>query len=384
MTRLRGTAAAGLAVVAACVGAIPARAQQRPHTPLTIGANLSGTLAEPDPTANGRGRFRVYDLTARKGQRLDIVMRSKDFDSYLSVGRTIEGITDYLKNDDDGGGNSDARVRFTVPETGTYVVVAQSLAPDGQGAFTLSLDTLPAPIVTPPVPLALGRTVNGTLSETDPMTDSTDSHYDLYTFNAHAGERLQVLMKSSDMDTYVSWGRLNASGEFEASQSDDDGGGGTDSRLRVTPTEGGTYYIRAGTAVGAQTGAYTLVVEERAALPPAPPPLPITPGRQLSGALTTKSAQSDEDTYYDLYRFTGHKGDRITITMRADSFDTFVALGRLEGNRFTELENADDGADGTNSKLEFTLDADGEYVIRATSLFGNATGAYTLLLESTR
>ena len=60
-----------------------------------------------------------------------------------------------------------------------------------------------------------------------------------------------------------------------------------------------------------------------------------------------------------------------------------LALGRLEGNRFTELENADDGADGTNSKLEFTLDADGEYVIRATSLFGNATGAYTLLLEST-
>jgi hypothetical protein len=383
MTRSRGSAAAGLALLAACVAtAAPA---QRAHQPLTIGARLDGTLAPGDPVANGRGRFRVYDLTARKGQRLSIAMHSSDFDAYLSLGRMVEGITDYFKNDDDGGGGStDARIRFTAPETGAYVVVAQALSTDGAGAFTVSLDTLPTPVLTPPMPLQLGKTVSGTLSETDPTVEVDESHYDLYTFNARAGQRLQVSMKSSDLDAYVSWGRLNANGEFEASQSDDDGGGGTDSRLRVTAQEGGQYLIRASSAMGSQTGAYTIVVEERPALPPPPAPASIRAGELVNGALTAQDAQSDEDTYYDLYRFSGRKGDRLTITMRADSFDTFVALGRVDGNRFTELETADDGADGTNSKLEFTLDQDGDYVIRATSLFGNTTGAYTLLLESTR
>jgi hypothetical protein len=383
MTRSRGTAAAGLAVLAACVAA-SAPAQQRGHPTLTIGAKVDGALVAGDPTANERGRFRAYDLPARKGQRLSIAMHSTDFDSYLSVGRTVQGITDYLKHDDDGGGSNDARIRFTVPETGTYVVVAQALSGDGTGAFTVSLDTLPTPVMAPPVGLQPGRVVSGTLTETDPTVESDDSHYDLYTFNARAGQRLQVSMKTSDMDAYVSWGRLNASGEFEASESDDDGGGGTDARLRVTAPADGQYLIRANTAVGGQTGAYTLVVEERAPLPPPPPPAAITVGQQVNGSLSEKDAQSDEDTYYDLYRFAGHKGDRLTITMRADSFDTFVALGRLDGNRFTELETADDGADGTNSKLEFTLDQDGDYVVRATSLFGNTTGSYTLLVESTR
>ena len=377
MSILRGTAAAF--ALAAC--AAPAlRAQSAPQ-PLRIGVPVSGTVAATDPLANGRGAFRVYTFAGRRGQRLSLTMRSTDFDSYLSVGRTVMGITDVVKTDDDGGGNSDARVRFTVPQDGQWLVVAQSLTAEGAGTYTLTLDTLPTPVVKPATPLQLGHVVSGTLTETDPTLEADDSHYQLYTFNARRGQRLQVLMKSSDMDAYLAWGTMK-DGEFQSVETDDDGGGGTDARLRVTAPEDGQYVIRANTALASQTGSYTLVVEERPAAPPPPPPSLIRVGAQVSASLAETDPQTDDDSYYDLYRFAGHRGEHVTITMRSEAFDTFVALGRLEDGRFHELETQDDGADGTNTKLEFTLDADGDYVIRATSLSGSQTGAYTLLLES--
>ncbi|HET6762081.1 MAG TPA: hypothetical protein VFH27_00380 [Longimicrobiaceae bacterium] len=373
----RGTAAAVLALACAATGA----AAQAGPQPLRIGAEATGTLAASDPTANGRGAFRVYQFTGRRGQRLAITMKAKDFDAYLSVGRTVMGITDVVKTDDDGGGGTDARVRFTVPQDGNWLVIAQSLPAEGAGSYTLLLDTLPAPVIRPPVALQMGRTVNATLTETDPTLESDDSHYHMYTLNARRGQRLEITMRSSDMDPYLAWGTMK-NGEFESSSTDDDGGGGTDSRLRVTVPDDGVYYIRANTALAAQTGAYTLMVTERPPAPPPPAPTPIRAGAQVSGTLSATDPQTDDDSYYDLYRYTGHRGERVTITMRSDAFDTFVALGKLDGGRFNELITEDDGADGTNTRLEFTLDSDGEYVIRATSLGGSQTGAYTLLVET--
>jgi hypothetical protein len=377
MTRTR---AAALAAVLAAFAGTGARAQAGPQ-PLRVGVPVSGTLAASDPSINQRGPFRVYQFSARRGQRLSLTMKSTDFDSYLSLGRTVQGITDYVKSDDDGGGGSDARIRFTVPHDGPWLVVAQSLSSGGAGAFTLALDTLPTPVMAAPVALQLGRAVSGTLVETDPTLESDDSHYDLYTFDARRGQRLEVSMRSSDMDAYLAWGTIK-DGEFDSTETDDDAGGGTDARLRVTVPEDGRYVIRANTALAAQTGAYTLVVQERPALPPPPPPAAIRAGATASGTLSEPDPQTDDDAFYDLYRYTGRRGERLTVTMRSDAFDTFVALGRMEGGRFVELETEDDGADGTNTKLEYTLETDGDFVIRATSLSGMQTGAYTLLVES--
>jgi hypothetical protein len=377
---MKKTRAAAVAAALAACSAAGAWAQAGPQ-PLRIGATVNGTLVKGDPAINQRGPFRAYQFTARRGQRLALTMRSSDFDAYLSLGRNVQGVTDYVKNDDDGGGHSDARIRFTVPSDGTWLVVAQALNEDGAGAYTLSLDTLPTPVTAAPIALALGRQVSGTLTETDPTLESDDSHYDLYTFDAKRGQRLEIQMKSSDVDAFLAWGRLK-DGEFDPDETDDDGGGGTDARLRVTVPEDGRYVIRANTALPAQTGAYTLVVQERAPLPPPPPPAAIRAGVLVNGTLSETDPQTDDDAYYDLYRYTGHRGEHLVVTMRADSFDTFVALGRMEGSRFVELLTEDDGADGTNTRLEYTLDADGDYVIRATSLSGQQTGAYTIQVES--
>ncbi|HEX8697053.1 MAG TPA: caspase family protein [Longimicrobium sp.] len=107
----------------------------------------------------------------------------------------------------------------------------------------------------------------------------------------------------------------------------------------------------------------------------------IRAGQTVSGALARTDTRLGDGSYYDTWTYSGRRGERLVIVMRSDAFDTYVAFGRGRGADFEQLETADDGADGTNTRLEVTLPADGEYVIRANSLSQGKTGAYTLALS---
>jgi hypothetical protein len=81
---------------------------------IRLGQTVTAQLADGDPKMSEKGRFRVYRFTGQKGQKLIATMRSNDFDAFLTVARTVSGITDAIATDDDRGGgekNTDARVR---------------------------------------------------------------------------------------------------------------------------------------------------------------------------------------------------------------------------------------------------------------------------------
>ncbi len=374
MNSLRRGAAAALLMAGA---AVPALGQVIPA--IRVGQTVTGTLAESDPTPNERGRFKVYRFEAVAGRPYLVTLRSGDFDAYLRVARNMGGITDVLKEDDDRGGNTDARIRFQAEKAGTYLIVAQSLEAEGKGAFTLQLADAPAPVNTAPRPVQLDQPVQGTLGETDAVEDD-ETFYDSYTIRGRAGQRLQVEMASDSFDTYLNIGRME-NGQFVSKSTDDDGAGeGTNSRMRVTLEEDGEYIIRAN-SVNVGTGPYTLRVTERAASRPATPQA-LRAGTDVRGTLADGDAESDEGALYDLWTYTGRSGESLTITMASSEFDTMLAVGRMENGRFQEISSNDDGPDGTNSRLEVTLPGNGEYVIRTSALGGEGVGAYTVRLES--
>lgn len=107
---------------------------------------------------------------------------------------------------------------------------------------------------------------------------------------------------------------------------------------------------------------------------------PLSPGYETAESLSAGDPRMPDGTRYDLWSFTGREGERVTVTMRSSAFDTFLAVGTLERGEFRALATDDDGADGTDSRVELRLPYDGIYVIRANSLF-SATGPYTLLLQ---
>ena len=369
----------GALVAAAMLGTATTVSAQMVDAPvLPLGRTMDGTLARTDATINERGRFKVYRLDAKAGQRYSIVMRADDFDSYLSVGRIVNGLTDYMASDDDGAGNNNARLRFTPKAAGVYYVVAQALAEDGLGDFTIRMDTLPPKRIVPPIAIAMGAPTTGTLSDTDAEVDEKGPYYDLYKFTARSGQRYVIEMSSSEFDSYVGVGRMDGD-SVKVEETDDDGGGGNNSRLRFTAKEDGEYYIRAQSMAANGTGEYTLKIAERVTAPATISP--IAAGVLVSGELTESDQEADDGTPFDAYKFTVRAGEMVTITMRSTDIDAFLVLGKMDGDSFTSMETDDDGGGSRNSRIEHTFDEAGEYVIRANVVGSPAMGKYTVRVD---
>ena len=238
---------------------------------IRVGEAVHDVIAEEDPTWGTNGRFHLYRFHASEGDRIAIEMSSDDFDTYLVVGDRAGGIFNPIAQDDDSGGDLDARVRFIAPRTGPFWILAQAYAEYGFGSYTLELAALPAPRPVSATPIAVGSSVSGELTEDDPMQEDDESHFDLYTFDAVDGERYSITMSSPAFDTYLHLG--DGTTDFGEITSDDDGGGGTDSRIVFTADFSGTYAIQATSFAPEQTGEYTVTVVELAP----PGPLTVTP-----------------------------------------------------------------------------------------------------------
>ena len=105
-------------------------------------------------------------------------------------------------------------------------------------------------------------------------------------------------------------------------------------------------------------------------------------GESVTGALRSGDQRVEGGGWFDAYRLSARRGERVTISVRSNDFDTFVAVGRV--GRGTELEvlgSDDDGAGGTNSRLTLAAPADGEYVIAVRAFAEEETGSYTVLVR---
>ena len=106
-------------------------------------------------------------------------------------------------------------------------------------------------------------------------------------------------------------------------------------------------------------------------------PRPIAAGEALSGELSLHDAQRRSGKYEDVYRLSGRRGDRVSLTLASADFDTYLVVTGPGG---FSLSNDDaEGASGsTDSGLVIALPADGDYRVAVTSFRPGETGAYRL------
>lgn len=367
---LRGMSslAAGLMLVA---GATTLEAQ---HRPIRMGEMMAGSLTAQDPKILERGPFHTYRLEAKAGDRFIITMNSGDVDAYLWVAKTVGGLTESVVSDDDGGGDTNARLRFRASESGTYYVVAQSLASDGTGAYELKVEVAPpaAPVVA--TPLTAGQVREGTISDSSPLLEdeSPALPYQLYTFTG-TGARVRVTVRSGAFDAYVKVKKV-VGGSEEDVASDDDSGGGTDAM--VTFTANGQYRIYARPLEASSTGAFTISLTEMPVVKITSRPIAI--GQTVSGTIESTDPETDGGQYFHQYAVTAQPGERIRITLRSSRFDAYLTWGRLVGAALENTMTDDDGAGDTDSQLDVIVPRDGTYVIRVHALGGRETGDYQL------
>lgn len=223
------------------------------------------------------------------------------------------------------------------------------------------------------VALTAGQRRTGQLQRGDAVMED-GSLFDIYTYQARAGERLTITMRSSDFDTHLTVARVEG-GDAELIVRDDDSGGGTNSRAEFTVDRDGPIVIAANALSEGMTGSYTIELTAAGGGDR------IAAGQSRNGTLSRTDPQLADSSYYDTYTFQGRQGERLTVSLSSGDFDTYLSVGQVVDGRYREVASNDD-ADGTNSVVEVTLPAAGTYQIRANSYLKNETGAYTLALRS--
>ncbi len=252
--------ASGESPVVASLGPLP--------DPVAIraGQTLSGELTDQDALMGDNSHYDLYSITGRRGDLFRITMRSGAFDSYMAFGRRSGAAFDQIESNDDGAGGQDAKLEVALPDDGTFLIRANSLAAEKYGAYTVQVESVPpgtpgfaGMVDVGRMPRIQGsRTVTGALEITDPKAGD-NTFYDDYLYVGKAGERLIITLRSEAFDTYLHLGKVQ-DGKFSSIATEDDGAGGTDSLMATTLTADGEYVIRVN-SLHKSAGPYTLKVE---------------------------------------------------------------------------------------------------------------------------
>lgn len=228
-------------------------------TPIRFGQTVQGELKENGPEDDGGNLFGGYRFTGTKGQRIQATMRSGDLDAYLELGEAGDEFTALASDDDGLRQGTDARLNFTLPEDGEYVLRARGYSRDQKGLYSLELsDRGPEPGTGS---LLVPSVVRSSLSDLDALTDEGIA-FDAYSFKAKSGDKLRFTLISSSFDAVVEVGE-DKNGSWRSLKSDDDGLSDNHSRLDWTAPRDGTFILRARSYAPASTGSYVLTVERQ-------------------------------------------------------------------------------------------------------------------------
>ncbi|HWQ32012.1 MAG TPA: pre-peptidase C-terminal domain-containing protein [Blastocatellia bacterium] len=102
----------------------------------------SPAITTSDVQTSGGDYLDVYSFSGTQGDQVVITMSSTAFDSFLILNQSNGELLDF---DDNSGGGLNARITRTLPETGTYYIIATPFQPNVTGAYTLTLTKTNAP-----------------------------------------------------------------------------------------------------------------------------------------------------------------------------------------------------------------------------------------------
>lgn len=344
---------------------------------LRVGQAATGTLTAQDPRYGARGAFHTYRLDAKAGTRYQVTMTSDDVDAYVWAARFIGGLTEEIAADDDGGGDTDARLRFRATAAGTYLIVAQSLEVAALGGYELRVEELPPSPPPTTIALKIGEAKEGVLDDGSALLQDgpIEVPYQLFTF-AGRRQRVRVAVRSGAFDAAMRITRVTAAGEEEVG-TDDDSGGGTDAQMTFVAT--GDFRIYAKPLEADKAGPFTVSISEVQVRAVASRPLTI--GQTIEATIESNDPELDDGRNFHQYAVTARPGERLIITLRSSAFDAFLDWGSVGPGGFESSTTDDDSGGDTDARLEVVMPADGTFVIRAHGLERGKLGAYSLIVE---
>ena len=373
---------------------------------LSLGDDVEGLLRETDPVVFD-SPAQAWAVQGQEGQAFSVDLISDDFDAYLMV--EGPGLESWL-NDDDGAGRCDARVTFTFPQTGIYLVVVSTLDVFG-GPFRLVATEQPGPVnpdgcmaLAPteeqPVEMDLGAIIDvGTLDFEATVTGTMTGEEGFYsgrsmqgwTLAGSAGDLIAIELRSAGFDSYL---YLSGPG-FPDPIWDDDGAGNLHSRICVELSETGTYRVLAGPLSDNYPGErYALTASmtdaeslcESFEVSPA-----VMVGRLASLATDGRSLSLGEEVlgFIDLsamrhpetnqliqpWSMPVEAGRTVYVDVVSEDFDPllYVVGPGIDGSLFV-----DDAGDGCNTRVQIDPAVSGTLTLLPGSFYAQASGDFLL------
>jgi hypothetical protein len=288
-----------LIVVVGAVALVLARGDRvPPPQPLVFDVPVQGNLSAGDSHLRDRELADVYTFAAEAGQVISLLMTSGAFDPYLIL-RGPDG--SQVENDDlTAGDHNSSGLEMTLTVPGEYTVYATSYAAERVGSYTLVLrgspsagaaaeesesgpieqtaaavgaaaeaageavvqalpdspGPPPAPEKAGPMQIAVGQTVAGSLTSTDPRRETGQPH-DEWSVEGQAGQTIAVTMQSAELDTYL----IVVHPNMVRTENDDIvAGQNTNSQIVLTLPIAGEYRLLTSCYAPGETGDYTLSV----------------------------------------------------------------------------------------------------------------------------
>ncbi len=355
---------------------------------IIYGENQGGNLNDTLPAV-------TYRFRGSAGDTITIVMNRTggDLNSYLYL---LDSAGELLFEDNDSGGeNGNARITYTLPADGVYVIVASRLGQTQgttSGSYLLDLQSdTAAPIVEDtPVPvlpseyanlpeIAYGETVEGEISNAQ--------FVDFYVFTGQAGDAITIEMISptieespQGLDPLLI---LLDSARIPLAENDDiEEGVIRNARITFTLPQTDYYAIvatRFEQDAGTTSGPYTLTLSGPGAeaTTTSTDPTATLLERLSPPALNPGTPQQDTlDSGAALYTFNATADDTIDLTVTADEgIDTILVLAN---ENLSEVASS-----GTGSLTGITIPKTGPYLVMVAPRFGPASppaGGYILAL----
>lgn len=230
-----------------------------------------------------------------------------------------------------------------------------------------------------------GQVVFGALAPEDPV-DHRDAHYDCHDFVGVAGQSIEIVMRSIDVDAWVALHRgPGCQGEWE--DADDDGGFGfRAAHLEATLDQGGTWSFRASSSDSRDVGDYMIglaVADTPDAARLRADPLTMTVGSEVSGELSPVDANLAPGRYFDCYEVTVAGPVQVMLNVRSADFSPVGHVYRDPSCRrgyIVELDSTSGSGevDPHEFRASGLLPRAGSYFIAVTSGGLRETGAYSM------
>jgi plastocyanin/uncharacterized protein YdeI (BOF family) len=328
--------------------------------PVRLGDRVNGHICTP-----GQRDTYVFDGTAGQEITVELHRTSSNFNAYLELLRDDDGRM--LAENDDVDGSDNSRIRYTLPVSARYRIVArgyESPSYMSTGTYLLLL-TGNAPVSPPPRPAPPDMSVPavpqaGMISIT--AGGFRPSRIEVPTgtrvvFVSNAGRSVSV--NSDPHPTHMGYPPLNL-GEVNPGSS-----------LQVVMERPGTFGYHNHFAPD-QRG--TIVVTGSQMPGSGPSCSPRT--RQVLQATDFVRGNICTPEQRDTYVFDANAGSVVTIAMNREANTGLDPFLELEGPSLAGITDDDSGGD-LNARIVYTLPANGRYTIVARSCCGT-TGVYTL------